>query len=482
MARSSTGAITIYDISDGQLIWAVYSNDGGVSDQSLTAASDTTHVAFIASATEPSLPVSGVSFVPYGTKTFTYSSDTDSIPVSGSIGDVLIDYSLGNASYRAAIVGADAIVSGEWEAITVTADATGAVPTSVYSAGTTTIDGGYLTTGSVSADRINVNSSISILSDSGNIRSGISYSGDSFPENTESITTEGFWLGRDTGKGKFIVGSKDQHLQWDGSALSLKGKLLTGDNIISVDGGSVSTQSFRVTSADIIDGGHGEITNGSQVLSGVTGVSGSDLTYEFEYQVSPSQVGKHFFPSISGNSNYTLADHEVSFSLIDPGTGLSFYEDQDATTPHGYMYVDQNTNTSARYADDSIGRPVKGSGAERYMYRATAVPYQKMGKSITFDNEQKAFFKVLLKAVGAFVPSWTALSLNAYASGTEEYFTISTNSTGVSHTFNNTYESIQNVQITPGSNGAVWFTDLENTSVKIHSNAASTCHVRAIGY
>jgi hypothetical protein len=365
----------------------------------------------------------------------------------------------------------------------------------------TVIDGGNITTGTVNAEAINVNSSIEILSDSGNIRSGISYSDDSFPDNTDSITEDGFWLGRDAGKGKFIVGNKDQHIQWDGSALSIQGKLLTGDNIISIDGSSVSTQSFRVTSADIVDGAYGEITNGyrgtGSIDGWVIGESGEDLTYTFEHTVSSSQVGKHFFPLITGNSYYDLSDHDISFSLIDPGTGLSFYEDQ-AVDGTGKMYVNQNTNTSARYADGNdingalVGnsRPVKSGGSERYMYRATSVPYQKMGKSITFEGEQKVFFKIFVEPISTSIPGWETLKFEAYASGTEEYFAISTDSTGATHTFNNIYESIQNVQITPGivslpgdvGNGAVWFSDLSTTSVKIYSNAASTCHVRAIGY
>jgi len=357
----------------------------------------------------------------------------------------------------------------------------------------TVIDGSNITTGTVNAAAVNVDGSIEILSNSGNIRSGISYSGDSFPENTESITTEGFWLGRDTGKGKFIVGSKDQHLQWDGSALSLKGKLLTGDNIISVDGGSVSTQSFRVATADINDNGYGEITGGyrgtGNIDGWVLGTSGSteDLTYTFEYTVSASQIGKHFFPFVDGNPYYSLSDHDFSFSLIDPGTGLSFYEDQEDDGDRMYSDADSlatpavPVDTTARYADDSIGRPAKVSGGSRYMYRATSIPYQKMGKSITFDTEQKVFFRIFVERA-TNNPGWETLEFQAYASGEEEYWSVSTDSSGVTHTFDNTYESIQNVQITPGANSTVCFTDLGNESVKIHSNAASTCHVRAIGY
>jgi hypothetical protein len=135
-------------------------------------------------------------------------------------------------------------------------------------------------------------------------------------------------------------------------------------------------------------------------------------------------------------------------------------------------------------------RPVKSGGSERYMYRATSVPYQKMGKSITFDTEQNVFFKIFVESILTSIPGWDTLKFEAYASGTEEYWSDTTTSSGVVHTFNNTYESIQNVQITPGivdvlsdvGNGTVWFSELSTTSVKIHSNVESTCHVRAIGY
>jgi hypothetical protein len=130
--------------------------------------------------------------------------------------------------------------------------------------------------------------------------------------------------------------------------------------------------------------------------------------------------------------------------------------------------------------------PVSG----RYFYDGYAVSYQPLGTTVRFNDPCAVFFRVTVTADDSVTPGWSALSLQAYASGTEEYFAISTDSTGATHTFDNTYESVQNIQITPGivdvindvGNGAVWFSELSTTSVKIHSNASSTCHVRAIGY
>jgi len=350
----------------------------------------------------------------------------------------------------------------------------------------------------VTADKVKVDGSIEITAeDGGNIRAGLPAI---LPDNLDDLTAQGFWLGMKNDLGYFIVGGKDQHIQWDGSAISLKGKFLTSENIISIDGSSVSTQSFRVANADVIDGTYGEITNGirgSSPFEGwILGNADQDLTYEFQYKISNSQVGKHFFisvyPHIPETTLYELSDYEVSISLIDPGAEISFYEDQSGSGSRMYSDADSGASppvsedTTARYADNSDGRPVKGSGVSRHMYRATLedISYQKMGKSVTFDNEQTVFFKVHQKdnPLSAYNTGWQTMKLEAYASGEEEYWSVSTDSSGVTHTFDNTYESIQNVQITPGANSAVWFTDLGNTSVKIHSNAASTCHVRAIGY
>jgi hypothetical protein len=75
-----------------------------------------------------------------------------SIPTSLAIGDLWIDTDDGDKLYRAASVGADQIVSGEWELVNV-ATATGWA----HGSDITKIDGGKIYTDSITADKINVN-------------------------------------------------------------------------------------------------------------------------------------------------------------------------------------------------------------------------------------------------------------------------------------------------------------------------------------
>jgi len=312
----------------------------------------------------------------------------------------------------------------------------------------------------VTADKISVDGSIEITSDSGSIRAGIPAT---LPADLDDLTTSGFWLGVNDSTGKFVVGNKDQRLYWDGSALSIKGRMLTGENIISVDGSSVATQSFRVTSADIIDSGDGDATGGTKSGAGIAGTNATtDIVYEWQTRIEANQTDKHYYPSITATSPYTLSNGiSLEFSLTDPGVG-TVYADGGSASMYGV----------------GTSHPVSG----RYFYDGYAVSYQSLGTTIKFTDTSVVFFRVTVIADDSVTPGWSALSLQAYASGTEEYFTISTNSSGTTYSFTNTYESVENVQITPDSNGAVWFTELDDTSVKIHSNAASTCHVRAIGY
>ena len=319
----------------------------------------------------------------------------------------------------------------------------------------------------VTANKISVDGSIEITSGSGSIRSGLPAT---LPADLDTLTASGFWLGVQDSAGKFAVGNKDQRLYWDGTGLNIKGRMLTGDNIISVDGASVATQSFRVASADITDTGDGNATGGSKSGSGIAGVdSSTDIIYEWQSGISASQTGKHYYPSITATSPYAIGNGIVlEFGLIDPGTGTVY----------------ANGTTASMYGVGTI------VGSERYLYDGHVVSYQQLGTTIRFTDACMAFFRVTITADSSVTPGWTALSLNAYAAGTEEYWSDTTTSAGVVHTFDNTYESVQNVQITPGivdvvndiGNGAVWFSNLSTTSVKIHSNADSTCHVRAIGY
>ena len=67
----------------------------------------------------------------------------------------------------------------------------------------TTIDGGLITTGTLDANRINLNSNVGIGDPGGAISSGIS----DFPASLANIQGTGFWLGLDDdGLPKFFVG------------------------------------------------------------------------------------------------------------------------------------------------------------------------------------------------------------------------------------------------------------------------------------
>ena len=68
----------------------------------------------------------------------------DGIPTSLAIGDLWVDTNDANKLYRAAVAGADAITANEWEL----------AQDDIYTAGTTTIDGGKITAGSVTANKV----------------------------------------------------------------------------------------------------------------------------------------------------------------------------------------------------------------------------------------------------------------------------------------------------------------------------------------
>jgi len=87
-----------------------------------------------------------------------------SIPTSLSIGDLWIDTDDGDKLYRAASVGADQIISGEWELINA-ATATGWA----HGSDITKIDGGKIYTDSITADKINVNQLDALAVNTGNL-------------------------------------------------------------------------------------------------------------------------------------------------------------------------------------------------------------------------------------------------------------------------------------------------------------------------
>lgn len=84
----------------------------------------------------------------------------DAIPTSTSIGDIWYDTNDSNKQYRAASVGADAITAGEWVIVRDSAATT--LDTWRSGSDTTMIDGGDIYTGTVTADKITVDSAIDV--------------------------------------------------------------------------------------------------------------------------------------------------------------------------------------------------------------------------------------------------------------------------------------------------------------------------------
>lgn len=83
--------------------------------------------------------------------------------------------------------------------------------------------GELIVNGAVTANKITVDGSINITSDSGNIRSG----------QTAYNTGTGFWLGRVSGNGRFSIGnSTTNYMSWD----STNGLKLVGSNIVNGSG------------------------------------------------------------------------------------------------------------------------------------------------------------------------------------------------------------------------------------------------------
>lgn len=87
-----------------------------------------------------------------------------SVPTSVLEGDLWIDTDDGDKMYRAASAGADQITAGEWELIN-TATATGWA----HGSDTTKIDGGNIFTGSITADKINVNQLDAVATNTGTL-------------------------------------------------------------------------------------------------------------------------------------------------------------------------------------------------------------------------------------------------------------------------------------------------------------------------
>jgi len=90
--------------------------------------------------------------------------------------------------------------------------------------GQTIINGKFITTGSITADRLN----ISNVADIGNIILGNTGYIRTTGKDSYANETAGFWLGYNVDKYKLNIGNATNYLKWTGSVLQIKGDLLSG--------------------------------------------------------------------------------------------------------------------------------------------------------------------------------------------------------------------------------------------------------------
>ena len=90
--------------------------------------------------------------------------------------------------------------------------------------GQTIINGKFITTGSITADRLN----ISNVADIGNIILGNTGYIRTTDKDNYADETAGFWLGYDVDKYKLNIGNASHYLKWTGANLEIKGDLLAG--------------------------------------------------------------------------------------------------------------------------------------------------------------------------------------------------------------------------------------------------------------
>jgi len=112
--------------------------------------------------------------------------------------------------------------------------------------GQTIINGKFIETGSITADRLN----ISNVADIGNIILGNTGYIRTTDKDDYADETAGLWLGYDVDKYKLNIGSAANWLKWDGSSLQIKGRL-------SVGGGTSEDIWFEDSSIRLYDYGIG---------------------------------------------------------------------------------------------------------------------------------------------------------------------------------------------------------------------------------
>ena len=300
------------------------------------------------------------------------------------------------------------------DAVTANKIATNAVTADAVAAGTITAT--KIASDAITTDKINVDSEILISNNAGRIRSGDIGAGSTagtFPATSGDITGSGFLIGNDTsdsGTAKFLFGNSTQAIYWDGSTLSLLGKFITDSNIASIDGSSVSTQTFEI---------------GSQVAISDWNSNHSGY-YIYKTHISSAEVGRALYFTVDGDSNPVIYINGAT-----PGTNDLMYRnpDTEAYTGTDDFYSDYSTS-------DFYGIPIS---------------------DYSFSSQGNFFVP---QAAG---PLWVRFSTNSnityqiYANGMKEYHTvemftvsngISTAVTSKTLTLDNTFESIENIQLT----------------------------------
>lgn len=94
----------------------------------------------------------------------------------------------------------------------------------------TIIDGGYVTTGSLTSDKLNITNLADIanmiLGNTGYIRTT--------GKDSYASAVAGFWLGYDVDKYKLNIGNATKYIKWDGANLSIRGSLNADDIVAGV--------------------------------------------------------------------------------------------------------------------------------------------------------------------------------------------------------------------------------------------------------
>ena len=182
------------------------------------------------------------------------------------------------------------------------------IPTGVAAAvnnNTTTINGAKITTGTVNANVLSANTTLTNRLYVGNIlevnTSGKIYS---TGKTDYADSTAGFFLGYSSGAYKFDIGTSAKHLRWDGSNLTIKGTLTGstgtfGDATLDSSGLTISgtNSSINLGSGNFVATGAGAVTAKNIAISGTLdgGLS--------------SNAGSNKFVQISNSGTILAAGH-----------------------------------------------------------------------------------------------------------------------------------------------------------------------------